>query len=95
MRYRGVFGTGMELAGLSLHSVRFMGPSLGRRGRGALSAAGVSVLKRHPNPRWGPQLQEYLVSVDARNENDAIRRVEAALGPGKLRRLLSGNPESG
>ena len=69
----------MELAGLSLHSVHFMGPSLGRRGRGALSAAGVSVLKRHPSAQWGPQLQEYLVSVDARNENDAIRRVETAL----------------
>jgi hypothetical protein len=39
----------------------------------------VSVLKRHPSAQWGPQLQEYLVSVDARNENDAIRRVEAAL----------------
>jgi hypothetical protein len=69
----------MELASLSLHAVRFMGPSLARRGRGALSAAGVSVLQRHPSVQWGPQVQEYLVSVDARSESDAIRRVEAAL----------------
>jgi hypothetical protein len=63
----------------SPHSVRFVGPALGRRSRGALSAAGVSVLERRPCDDWGPQRQIYLVSLDARNAADAIRRVEEAL----------------
>jgi hypothetical protein len=63
----------------SPHSVRFVGPALGRRSRGALSAAGVSVLERRPCADWGPQRQTYHVSLNARDVPDAIRRVEEAL----------------
>jgi hypothetical protein len=75
----GVFGKRMQLSILSTHLVRFLGPALGRRARGALSAAGVSVIERHPSGEWGPQLQQYLVSVEARDGADAIRRVDVAL----------------
>jgi hypothetical protein len=69
----------MQLTILSPHLVRFRGPSLGRRARGALSASGASVIERHPSAEWGPQLQRYLVSVEARDGADAIRRIEVAL----------------
>jgi hypothetical protein len=69
----------MQLTILSPHLVRFRGPALGRRARGALSASGASVIERHPSAEWGPQLQQYLVSVEARDGADAIRRIEVAL----------------
>ena len=69
----------MQLTILSPHLVRFRGPALGRRARGALSASGASVIERHPSAEWGPQLQRYLVSVEARDGADAIRRIEMTL----------------
>jgi hypothetical protein len=74
-----VFGTQMELTLLTPHTVSFAGPALGRRARGALSAAGISVLERRPSTDWGPQQQEFLVTLEARDAADAIRRVELAL----------------
>jgi hypothetical protein len=74
-----VFGKRMQLTILSPHLVRFRGPTLGRRARGALSASGASVIERHPSAEWGPQLQECVVSVEARDAPDAIRRIEVAL----------------
>jgi hypothetical protein len=74
-----VFDRLTELTALTRHTVRFLGPPLGRRARGALSAAGVSVLERHPSADLSPQPQEYLVSVQARDATDAIRRVETVL----------------
>ena len=61
------------------HLVRFRGPALDRRARGALSASRVTVIKREATGQWGPQLQTYLVSVGARDLEDAIRRVREAL----------------
>jgi hypothetical protein len=69
----------MQLTILSPHLVRFRGPALGRRARGALSASGASVVERHPCAEWGPQLQKYVVSIHARDGADAIRRIEMAL----------------
>ena len=75
----GCVRTQVEVTALRPHNVRFVGPALDRRIRGALSAAGVSVLERHPCAEWGPQRQTYLVSLEARDPADAIRRVEEAL----------------
>jgi hypothetical protein len=69
----------VEVTTLSSHSVRFVGPALDRRTRGSLSAAGVSVTERHPCAEWGPQRQTYLVSLEARDPWDAIKRMEEAL----------------
>jgi hypothetical protein len=37
------------------------------------------VVERHPCAEWGPQLQQYVVSIEARDGADAIRRIETAL----------------
>ncbi|MGA6947559.1 MAG: hypothetical protein WBZ00_07365 [Solirubrobacterales bacterium] len=37
------------------------------------------MIERHPSAEWGPQLQECVVSVEARDAADAIRRIEVAL----------------
>lgn len=60
-------------------AVRFRGPALHRMARGALSAAGASVIERNASVEWGPQLQEYVVSVEARDAEDAVKRVRQAL----------------
>jgi hypothetical protein len=39
----------------------------------------VSVTERHPCAEWGPQRQTYLVSLEARDPWDAIKRMEEAL----------------
>jgi len=70
----------MELTMLSPHSVRFRGPALSRMARGALSAASISVIDRQPAADWGGQLQHYLVSVEARDGEDAVVRVQDAVG---------------
>ena len=44
-----------------------------------MSAAGASVVERHPCADWGPQRQTYIVSLEARDSSDAIRRVKEAL----------------
>jgi hypothetical protein len=66
---------------LSMQSVSFEGPALTRRARGSLSAAGISVIERHASAAWGEQRQDYLVSVDARDHDDAVARVSAAISP--------------
>jgi hypothetical protein len=64
---------------LSSCHVRFFGPALTRRSRGALSAASITLVERRPAESWGNQLQEYLVLVDARNEDDAVDRVRRVI----------------
>ncbi len=66
---------------LSVQFVRFEGPALTRRARGALSAAGISVMERHASATWGEQRLDYLVAVDARDGDDAVVRVRAAISP--------------
>ena len=66
---------------LSVESVRFEGPALTRRARESLSAAGISVMERHASTTWGEQRQDYLVAVDARDRDDAVGRVRAAISP--------------
>ena len=66
---------------LSMRSVRFEGPAMTRRARGSLSAAGISVMERHASTSWGEQRQDYLVIVDARDRDDAVARVRAAISP--------------
>jgi hypothetical protein len=63
----------------SSQAVRFEGPALTRQTRGALSAAGITVVERRRSTAWGEQLQNYLVTVAARNGEDAVRRVRAAV----------------
>ena len=69
----------MSLVALTPHLVCFRGPALDRMGRAALSAAAVSVVERHPEPGWAGQRVEFIVSVDARDSEHAIRRVRGAL----------------
>jgi hypothetical protein len=52
---------------------------LTRHTRGALSAAEVTVIERRQAAGWGGQVQDYLVSVDARDAEDAVSRLRAAL----------------
>jgi hypothetical protein len=47
--------------------------------RGSLSAAGITVIERHSAAGWNGQVQEYLVSVEARDRDDAVSRVAAVL----------------
>ena len=70
----------MSLVALGPHFVRFHGPALDRMARGALSVAAVSVIERRPEPGWGGQRLHYTVLVEARDPEDAVRRVEDALG---------------
>ena len=50
-----------------------------RRARGSLSAANGTVVNRRRSTGWDGQLFEYLVSIDARDDGDAMVRVRAAL----------------
>ena len=70
----------MSLVALTPHLVRFQGQALDRMGRAALSAAAVSVVERHPEPGWAGQRVHFIVLVDARDSDDAVRRVRGALG---------------
>jgi hypothetical protein len=63
----------------SSHQVHLEGPAFTRQMRGALSAAGITVIERHRSTAWGEQRQHYLVTVDARNSEDAVGRVRAAV----------------
>jgi hypothetical protein len=69
----------MGLNLLSPHAVRFRGPALDRRARGALSAAGASITERQQKADWGNQVLEYVVVVSARSDQDALRRIQQAL----------------
>jgi hypothetical protein len=73
-------GGRLSQAMLSSHRVSFLGPPLTRRGRGALSAAQITMSDRRRAAGWDGQLQEYLVSVQARDEEEAVARVRAVLG---------------
>ena len=62
--------------------VVFRGPPLTRRLREALAAARITVLERNQASGWGGQIQEYLVSLDARNPDEAVARIRAVLDGG-------------
>ena len=64
---------------LSRHRVSFLGPPLTRQARGSLSAAQITMIDRRRAAGWDGQLQEYLVSVVARDDGNAVARVLAAL----------------
>jgi hypothetical protein len=64
---------------LSKHHVRFRGPGLTRRSRGALSAASITLVERRATESWGNQLQEYFVLLEARDDGDAVARVQRAI----------------
>ena len=76
-------------------AVRFRGPALHRGARGSLSAVGALVVERNASVDWGPQLQEYLVSVQARNAEDAVRRVRQALEAHGTYDRFSSNEKAG
>jgi len=61
---------------LTKHHVRFLGPALTRRSRGALSAASITLVERRPAESWGNQIHEYLVLLEARDAGDAVDRVQ-------------------
>jgi hypothetical protein len=64
---------------LSKYHVRFVGPPLIRRSRGALSAAAITLVERRPAETWGNQIQEYVVLVGARDRDDAVSRVRTVI----------------
>jgi hypothetical protein len=64
---------------LSRCRVSFQGPPMTRRARGSLSAANGTVVDRRRSIGWDGQLFEYLVSIDARDDDDAVVRVRTAL----------------
>ena len=64
---------------LSKYHVRFVGPALIRRSRGALSAAAITLVERRPAESWGNQVQEYVVVLDARDPDDAVARVRSVI----------------
>jgi hypothetical protein len=70
---------GDQVQFLSQFIVTFRGPPLTRMMRGAISAAAIRVVEGRPDPSWGGQMKDYTVSVDARDDRDAITRVQAAL----------------
>ncbi|HET9120801.1 MAG TPA: hypothetical protein VFN72_09725 [Solirubrobacterales bacterium] len=69
----------MDTGILTKHHVRFLGPALTRRSRGALSAAAITLVDRRPAEGWANQLQEYLVLVEARDRCDAVARVQKVI----------------
>ena len=66
---------------LSSRRVSFQGPPLTRLLRGSLSAAQITIIDRRRAPGWDGQLQEYVVSIEARDGEDAVGRVLAVLEP--------------
>ena len=64
---------------LSSRWVSFLGPPLTRRARGSLSVANITMIDRRRSAGWDGQVLGYLVSVNARNDEDATTRVRAAL----------------
>src|SRR4051812_12571958 len=74
-------GTVFAAAILASRRVSFQGPPLTRLIRGSLSAAQITMIDRRRALGWDGQLQEYLVSVEARDGGDAVARVLAVLEP--------------
>ena len=66
---------------LASRRVSFQGPPLTRLIRGSLSVAQITMIDRRRALGWDGQLQEYLVSVEARDGEDAVARVLAVLEP--------------
>jgi len=64
---------------LSSRWVSFLGPPLTRRARGSLSVADITMIDRRRSAGWNGQVLDYLVSVDARDDEDAAARVRTAL----------------
>lgn len=64
---------------LSSRWVSFLGPPLTRRARGSLSVANITMIDRRRSAGWDGQILDYLVSVDARDDEDAAARVRTAL----------------
>jgi hypothetical protein len=69
----------LSAAILSSHRVSFLGPPLTRQIRGSLSASQITLIDRRSAAGWVGQVQEYLVSVYARDGKDAVARVVAVL----------------
>jgi hypothetical protein len=64
---------------LSSRWVSFLGPPLTRRARGSLSVANITMIDRRRSAGCDGQVLDYLVSVDARDDDDAAARVRTAL----------------
>ena len=64
---------------LSSRCVSFLGPPLTRRARGSLSVANITMIDRRRSAGWDGQVLDYLVSVNARDDEDAAARVRGAL----------------
>jgi hypothetical protein len=60
-------------------AVSFVGPPMTRLERGSLSVAKATLLDRRRAPAWSGQIQQYLVSIQARDGEDAVARVRAVL----------------
>jgi hypothetical protein len=69
----------LDIGILSKYHVRFVGPALTRRSRGALSAAAITLVERRPAASWGKQIQEYVVLLEARDPDDAVARVRKVI----------------
>ena len=59
--------------------VGFLGPPLTRRARGSLSVANITMIDRRRSAGWDGQVLDYIVSVNARDDQDAAARVRTAL----------------
>ena len=73
-------GTTPSDAVFSSRRVAFLGPPLSRQIRESLSAAQITMIDRRRAVGWDGQIQAYIVSVDARDDEDAVRRVRVVLG---------------
>jgi hypothetical protein len=47
--------------------------------RGAMSAAAIRLVESRPDPGWAGQRKTYVVSIKARDDENAIARVQAAV----------------
>jgi hypothetical protein len=83
---------------LDRFEVSFTGPPMIRRIRGALSAAGITPLvDRHANTAslrdGASELHEFVVSVRARDADQAMKRTQVALPPGGAYAGFSVSPD--
>jgi hypothetical protein len=70
---------GAPYAVLSSRWVGFLGPPLTRQARGSLSVANITMIDRRRSAGWDGQVLDYVVSVNARDDEDAAARVRTAL----------------
>lgn len=64
---------------LSSRWVSFLGPPLTRQARGSLSVANITMIDRRRSEGWDGQVLDYVVSVNAHDDEDAAARVRTAL----------------